>query len=96
MLSRPCPNPECGAELKNGASMCLACLEIDNAHVARPRARDDLALQPWGSAAAATAEGTTPPAAGVGGEEKAVDDAIDGELVGRGADATAIEMMRRL
>jgi hypothetical protein len=97
MLSRPCPNPECGAELKNGASMCLACLEIDNAHVARPRARDDLALQPWGSAVAATAEATAPPATGMGGEEKAADeDAIDDESVGRGADATAIEMMRRL
>jgi hypothetical protein len=33
----------------------------------------------------------------MGGEEKAADeDAIDGESVGRGADATAIEMMRRL
>lgn len=44
-LSRPCPS--CGAEMKNGASMCLACFEIDNAHTAQPRPRDDLALQLW-------------------------------------------------
>lgn len=44
-LSRPCPS--CGAEMKNGASMCLACFEIDNAHTSRPRPRDDLALQVW-------------------------------------------------
>lgn len=54
-LSRPCPS--CGAEMKNGASMCLACFEIDNAHTAQPQPRDDLALQVW---SVPTAYGTAP------------------------------------
>ena len=45
LLSRPCPS--CAADMKNGASMCLVCVEIDNSHMAQPRKQDNLALQPW-------------------------------------------------
>ena len=41
-LKRDCPS--CGAVMLNGASLCLGCMEIDNAFVGQPKARDDLAL----------------------------------------------------
>lgn len=41
-MRRNCPS--CGALMLNGASLCLGCMEIDNAFLGQPKACDDLAL----------------------------------------------------